>query len=89
VPVAAAPAYDPERAPVVAGRELSPWEVLAPSRAISLFGIPAAAVTVGASDEGLPVAVQVVGRPFHEHDVLGVAAALEAAAPRLAELPMA
>jgi Asp-tRNA(Asn)/Glu-tRNA(Gln) amidotransferase A subunit family amidase len=79
LPVAAVPAYDPLQAPAVAGRELSAWEVLGPCRAISLFGLPAAAVTCGVSADGLPVAVQVVGRPFREDEVLAVARALEAA----------
>src|SRR5262249_56907450 len=75
LPVAAVPAYDPG-AP---GHGLTPWEVLAPCRAISLVGVPAAAVTVGTSSEGLPAAVPIVGRPRREDEVLAVARALEAA----------
>jgi Asp-tRNA(Asn)/Glu-tRNA(Gln) amidotransferase A subunit family amidase len=81
LPVAAVPAYDPRIAPVVEKHELSAWDVLAPCRAVSLFGVPTAAVTVGTSEDGLPVAVQIVGRPFREDQVLAVARALEATTP--------
>ena len=77
LPVAAVPAYDASGPARAGTRELTPWEVLAPCRAISLFGVPAAAVPCGFSAEGLPVCVQVVGRPFREDEVLAVAAAIE------------
>ena len=38
---------------------------------------PAAVVPVGASPEGLPIGVQVAGRPFEDERVLAVAAAIE------------
>jgi Asp-tRNA(Asn)/Glu-tRNA(Gln) amidotransferase A subunit family amidase len=75
LPVSPVPAYDP----AAPGHDLTQWEVLTTCRAISLFGVPAAAVTFGASSDGLPVAVQVVGRPGREGEVLAVARALEAA----------
>jgi hypothetical protein len=65
------------RSPKVDGTELSRWEVIAPCRAISLFGVPAAVVRCARSREGLPIAIQIVGRPFHERDVLSVAELLE------------
>ena len=43
----------------------------------NLTGWPAAVVRCGASDDGLPIGVQVVGRPWRETTVLEVAAALE------------
>jgi amidase len=39
--------------------------------------MPAAVVRVGQSPEGLPIGVQIVGRPWEEELVLTVAAALE------------
>jgi len=39
--------------------------------------MPAAVVPVGRSTEGLPIGVQVVGRPWEEGLVLALAAALE------------
>ncbi|MDT7747584.1 MAG: amidase, partial [Pseudonocardiales bacterium] len=46
-----------------------------------VLGLPAAVVPVGRSAEGLPIGVQVVGRPFHDHEVLAVAALLEQLSP--------
>jgi Asp-tRNA(Asn)/Glu-tRNA(Gln) amidotransferase A subunit family amidase len=43
----------------------------------NLLGNPAAVVPVGRSPEGLPIGVQLVGRPWEEEQVLAVAAALE------------
>jgi Asp-tRNA(Asn)/Glu-tRNA(Gln) amidotransferase A subunit family amidase len=44
----------------------------------NLLGFPAAVVPMGFSDEGLPIGVQIVGRPWQEEVVLAVAAKLEA-----------
>ena len=78
MPVATVPAYDAdgEPPPAVPGREQTMWDVLGPSRLISLFGFPAASVPFGVSSEGLPIGVQVVGRPFREGEVLAVARVL-------------
>jgi amidase len=43
----------------------------------SIAGWPVAVVRVGASEEGLPVGVQIVGKAFQEHVVLAVARFLE------------
>lgn len=85
LPVACVPAYDLSAGPpLVAGTPLSAWEVLAPCRAVSLLGLPAAAVPFGASQEGWPLGVQLVGRPFHEHEVLAAARLLAAPAQQQA-----
>jgi Asp-tRNA(Asn)/Glu-tRNA(Gln) amidotransferase A subunit family amidase len=46
---------------------------------VNLTGLPAVAVAAGATPEGLPIGVQVVGRPFAEGQVLAVATAIERA----------
>ncbi len=46
---------------------------------VNLMGLPAAAVPVKRSAEGLPVGVQVIGRRGHEMEVLAVARELEEA----------
>jgi Asp-tRNA(Asn)/Glu-tRNA(Gln) amidotransferase A subunit family amidase len=72
--VATVPPYDlAGTPPSVGGRDQSMWDVLAPSRLISLFGVPAATVPFGTSAGGWPIGVQVVGRPFREDEVLAVA----------------
>lgn len=53
-----------------------------PLMAIPVLGFPALAVPTGCA-AGLPTGVQLIGRRFHEHDILQVGAALEAAMPVL------
>jgi Asp-tRNA(Asn)/Glu-tRNA(Gln) amidotransferase A subunit family amidase len=43
----------------------------------NLLGNPAVVVPAGRSPEGLPIGVQIIGRPWEEEQVLSVAAALE------------
>jgi amidase len=43
----------------------------------NLFAAPAAVVPVGRSAEGLPIGVQVAGRPFEDETVLAVAEAID------------
>ncbi len=45
-------------------------QILAPSRAISLLGLPALAIPAGADGGGFPVGVQLVGRPGAESDLV-------------------
>jgi len=47
----------------------------------NITGQPAASVPAGFSPDGLPLAVQIVGRPHEERTVLGLAAELEAERP--------
>lgn len=47
------------------------------SQWLNLTGFPGATVPMALSKEGLPIGVQIIGRPFEEELVLGVAEALE------------
>jgi Asp-tRNA(Asn)/Glu-tRNA(Gln) amidotransferase A subunit family amidase len=47
------------------------------SQHYNLLGNPAATVRVGETSEGLPIGVQIVGRPYKEDEVLAVAGILE------------
>jgi len=49
------------------------------SQWLNLAGFPGVAVPVGMSSEGLPIGVQVIGRPYEEELVLAVAEAIERA----------
>jgi Asp-tRNA(Asn)/Glu-tRNA(Gln) amidotransferase A subunit family amidase len=50
---------------------------MAPCWAVTLLGLPSLAVTCARTDEGLPAAVQVVGRPWRDHEVVAIARLLE------------
>ena len=51
------------------------------TRPFSLAGLPALSVPAGFSREGLPIGLQIIGRPFDEATVLRVGHAYEAATP--------
>ena len=60
-----------------------PWrpraDIEACCRAVTLLRLPSVVVPVGTSVEGLPIGVQLVGRPHHEDEVLTSAAVIETA----------
>ncbi|MER5391922.1 amidase [Saccharopolyspora sp. NPDC002686] len=78
LPVASVPAVDPAEAEFEIDGQRVPWNQLGSScRAMSILGFPVVVVPCGYSAEGLPVGVQVVGRPFEDHLVIRVASELE------------
>ncbi|MFC7448057.1 amidase [Rhodococcus daqingensis] len=58
----------------VDGSVLSWADALASSRAISVLGVPSVVVPVATSACGLPIGVQIIARPWHEHNALAAAA---------------
>ncbi len=77
-PVAAIPAFrHGERSWNIGGREVKYLDAWSYCEWFNLLGFPAAVVPVGQSAEGLPIGVQIVGRPWEEEMVLFVAAAVE------------
>jgi amidase len=77
-PVCAMPAFrHGEREWTVQGRKVEYLKAMSYSQWFNLLGNPAAVVPVGSSPEGLPIGVQVVGRPWEEEAVLAVAAKIE------------
>ena len=77
-PVGAVPAFrHGERSWQVEGKTVSYLDAWSYTEFFNLLGNPAAVVPVGRSPEGLPIGVQIVGRPWKEEQVLSVAAALE------------
>jgi amidase len=77
-PVAAIPAFrHGERAWHVGDREVRYLEAMRYTQWFNVLGNPAAVVPVMHSAEGLPIGVQVVGRPFEDRLVLEVAGAIE------------
>ncbi len=77
-PAAAIPAFrHGERRWQVEGKNVDYLDAWSYTEFFNLLGNPAAVVPVGRSAEGLPIGVQVVGRPWDEEQVLAVAGALE------------
>ena len=77
-PVAAIPAFrHGERSWAIEGRAVKYLDAWSYTQWFNLLGMPAAAVPVGQSREGLPIGVQVVARPWQEEVVLAIAAELE------------
>jgi Asp-tRNA(Asn)/Glu-tRNA(Gln) amidotransferase A subunit family amidase len=78
-PVCAIPAFrHGERVWEVEGQQVKYLDAMRYTQWFNLLGAPAAVVPVGWSPEDLPIGVQIVGRPFEDERVLGIAAAVEA-----------
>ncbi len=77
-PAAAIPAFSHgERSWQIDGKQVDYLNAWSYTEFFNLLGNPAAVVPVGQSSDGLPIGVQIVGRPWEEEQVLSVAAALE------------
>jgi len=77
-PAAAIPAFrHGEREWLVEGKTVKYLDAWSYCEWFNLLGFPASVVPMGYSDEGLPIGVQIVGRPWQEEIVLEVAAKLE------------
>jgi Asp-tRNA(Asn)/Glu-tRNA(Gln) amidotransferase A subunit family amidase len=77
-PTAAIPAFrHGEREWQIDGKTVPYLDAWSYTEWFNLLGNPAAVVPVGKSKEGLPIGVQIVGRPWEEEQVLTVAAILE------------
>jgi Asp-tRNA(Asn)/Glu-tRNA(Gln) amidotransferase A subunit family amidase len=77
-PVCAVPAFRPfERSWTVEGTMVGYLDAMRYTQWFNLLGGPAAVVPVGRSAEGLPIGVQIAGRPYEDELVLAVAAAVE------------
>ncbi len=77
-PVAAIPAFrHGARKWKVDGTDVEYLDAMSYTHWFNILGNPAVVVPVGKSAEGLPIGVQVVGRPFEEEVILAVAAQIE------------
>ena len=77
-PVAAIPAFrHGERSWTIDGKTVEYLDAWSYTQWFNLLGTPAAVVPVGRSVEGLPIGVQIVGRPWEEELVMAVAAQVE------------
>jgi Asp-tRNA(Asn)/Glu-tRNA(Gln) amidotransferase A subunit family amidase len=77
-PAAAIPAFrHGERSWKIEGKIVNYLDAWSYTEWFNLLGNPAVVVPVGCSEEGLPIGVQIVGRPWEEEQVLTVAAVVE------------
>ncbi len=54
---------------------------------VNMAGLPGIAVPAGSSSEGLPLGLQLIGRPFDEETLFAVASVIEQASPKLKPPP--
>jgi len=79
-PVASVPAFKHgERAWSIEGRRVEYLDAVRHTQWFNVLAAPAAVVPVGCSPEGLPIGVQIVGRPFEDETVLGIAGIIDEA----------
>ena len=77
-PVCSIPAFrHGEREWMIDGRRAEYFDVMRFTQWFNLLGAPAAAVPVGRSADGLPIGVQVAGRPYQDEAVLRIAEMLD------------
>lgn len=77
-PVSAIPAFrHGERNWTIDGRQVGYFDAMRYTQWFNLLASPAAVVPVGKSPEGLPIGIQIAGRPFEDELVLSIAAAVE------------
>lgn len=77
-PAAAIPAFrHGERSWLVDGKTVHYLDAWSYTEFFNLLGSPAVVVPVSHSQEGLPIGVQIVGRPWEEEQLLSVAGVLE------------
>lgn len=88
-PVCAVPAFrHGEREWAIDGGTVGYLDAMSYCQWFNALGFPAAVVPAGRSPEGLPIGVQVVGRPFEEELVLAVAQEIEAQCGETGEPPL-
>jgi Asp-tRNA(Asn)/Glu-tRNA(Gln) amidotransferase A subunit family amidase len=61
----------------VGEEEIGLFQAMMPSTPFNLLGLPAVVIPFGISAEGLPIGVQLVGRPYEEELILELAVRLE------------
>jgi Asp-tRNA(Asn)/Glu-tRNA(Gln) amidotransferase A subunit family amidase len=76
-PVSSGPAFRHGEGNWRSGAKENYRDTMRYSQWLNLAGFPGVAVPVGMSREGLPIGVQVIGRPYEEELVLAVAEAIE------------
>jgi Asp-tRNA(Asn)/Glu-tRNA(Gln) amidotransferase A subunit family amidase len=58
-------------------REIGLFQAMMPATPVNLLGLPAVVIPFGLSSDGLPIGIQLIGRPWEEETLLELAARLE------------
>jgi Asp-tRNA(Asn)/Glu-tRNA(Gln) amidotransferase A subunit family amidase len=88
-PVCSIPAFrHGEREWTVDGKRVKYLDAMRYAQWVNILGCPAATVPVGRSREGLPIGIQIVGRPFEEEIVLAIALRVEKRCESLGRPPV-
>ena len=78
MPVCSIPAFrHRQRRWAVDGKEICLFQAMMPVVLANVLGLPAVTVPMGVSETGLPLGVQLLGRPFEDELLLEVAIRLE------------
>jgi len=78
MPVGSVPAFAHGASRVdVRGESISIFRAFGYSHAANVFGLPSVVVPAGRSAEGLPIGIQIIGRPFAERTIMAAAGAIE------------
>jgi len=79
-PVGATPAFPHDTHKVKVGEQtLNTFRAFSYSQTFNVFDLPAVTIPVSRTNAGLPIGVQIIGRPFEEETVLAAAAIIEGA----------
>ena len=83
-PVGSVPAFEHGAERVnIEGQSISTFRAFSYCQTFNVFGLPAVSVPFARSSKGLPIGVQIVGRPCEEATVLAAAAIIEESVGRL------
>ena len=79
-PVGAVPAFPHDSLKVSVGdRTISTFKAFSYAQTFNTFDLPVAVIPVARTADGLPIGVQIIGRPFEEETVLAVGEVIEQA----------
>ncbi len=68
-------------------KEIGVFQAMMPATTFNLFGLPGISIPFGMSAEGMPIGVQLVGRPYQEEALLEIAERMEQARGPVAAPP--
>ena len=79
-PVGATPAYDHDTLKVTVGKStIGNFKAFSYAQTFNVFDLPVVTVPAGSSSTGLPIGIQIIGRPLEEDVILSAAAIVEEA----------